>query len=134
MDAIASRSPIPPKKISGRSERKSFRSPQDVEPVAACVELGMRATRPRVIGGFLHFDNRHAQLNRMQGQLRLDLETAWKYRRRFDKAAREHVIARQHVDNGVAKYPQHRPTMMVAKAGLPGLRRSDATLLEHTAT
>ena len=75
---------------------------QDAQAVAPGVELRCRAFRPRVVGR-AHLGDRHFKLQRMDGELGLDLEAAGEDRKRFHEAAREHAIARQHVGEGLSE-------------------------------
>src|SRR6185503_8704803 len=77
--------------------------PQHPDAVPYGPELAHRAWRTGAVGR-VNFGNRQPKLERMHGQLGLDLETlrqAWKG---LGKAPGKHPVAGQHVGEAVAEY------------------------------
>src|SRR6266700_3121529 len=69
---------------------------KDTPAIANRVKLALRTLGARIIRG-RQLACRHPQLQTMDGQFRLDLETARERGERFDETTREHAITGQHV-------------------------------------
>src|SRR4029079_13278092 len=81
---------------------------QDPPAVAIGRELGLRAFGKRGIGG-LALADRHAELERVDADLGLDLEARGEDREAFHKAAREHPVTRENVAEAAPEQAGEEP-------------------------
>src|SRR6185312_3833451 len=77
---------------------------QDPPPIAPGRELRLRAFGARRVGG-LDLADRHAELERVDAHLGLDLEAGGQHREALDEAAREDAVAREDVAEAAPEQP-----------------------------